>query len=312
MSLSYVLGGGVSSDPEVATHLCERYPAMRKAYEEISGWTGRHVDDILGTSDNPALPTVQQAALQIGSHDILAELGVRPDVIGGLSLGGLVSASLAGALPRDELFGYLMAFEDVPGPPADAPVQGLAFAMIPEGMPAELYYGPDREEVYLAGDFGISADGSVHVLMLSGMRAALEAVAAEVPQNTLILLPSETAAHSPYRESAADHVKDRLDAMPFTKPELPLCSCLERGTLATADDVREEFRRNLTAPVSLVSVCAEMKQTYNTRLGMVLGSTLAEGFLNFTFPVAHLTSEEHVVKATGKIFELGIELRAAR
>ncbi|WP_277682094.1 patatin-like phospholipase family protein [Saccharomonospora azurea] len=311
MTLSYILGGGISSDPGVGTELCERYPAMRRSYEDIAGWTGLSVEDLLGTGDAEVLPQVQQAALQFGTYDVLAGLGVYPDVIGGVSLGGLVSASLAGAVTRQELFDYLQSFVDAPGLGADAEPEAVAFAMVPEGLPREMYHGPQHEGVYVAGEFGRSADGMLTVLMLSGLRSALETVRDQVPENTLILLDGDRAVHSPLRAPVSEYLEDKLAAMSFTDPKLPLCSWLTQGTLTSAEQVRDEFRRNLTSTVSLADVCAEMKQTYKTRLGLVLGSTLAEGFLDFTFPVAHLTTEAHVVAATTRIFEMGIELPTA-
>ncbi|WP_354644575.1 hypothetical protein [Kitasatospora camelliae] len=132
-------------------------------------------------------------------HDILAEQGLHPAVLGGLSLGAMTASSLAGAVGRRELITMLAHGASAPGPAAEAPGQGMALAFAPDGTDVAAL-AAHRPGVHLSGDFGPTADGSARILMLSGERTALEAMAAELPPGLITPLPDRPiAVHSPLR-----------------------------------------------------------------------------------------------------------------
>jgi [acyl-carrier-protein] S-malonyltransferase len=315
MTLGLLFSGAGILTTGVGIELYERYPAMQRSFDDIQKWTGFTVAELLNTDgvdrpeqDGSLSAQVRQAALQFGSYDILTDMGIRPDVVGGVSLGGMVSASVAGSVRREDVFRLLLAMDDAPAPGPDEPAQGLAFALIPEGLDPAMYHA-DRPGVFVAGDFGRTADGGMRVLMLAGLREALQDTAAQVPPGTLIPLDLvDRAMHTPLRASAADFLAPAFDALHIAAPTIPLCSSLRRGTMTTAGDVRRFFHENLTSPAMLVDVCDEMKEHYDVRLAVVLGSSLAEGFLRFPFPVVHLTTPEHVVAVGAAAVEYGIDL----
>ncbi|MBH0246740.1 ACP S-malonyltransferase, partial [Streptomyces cavourensis] len=102
----------------------------------------------------------------------------------------------------------------------------------------------------------------------------------------------------------------RIDAIPFTDPELPLLSCLEPKVLRTVADVRDLFQRNSTHPISLVDVYSGMKEQ-GVRLGLVMGPSIPEGILAFPFPVVHIERPEHIEQALTTAYDLGIDLSGA-
>lgn len=318
MTLGYLFGAAISDpDPEHGTHLYEAFPAMRRTYDEVAEWTGLSPRQVLRGDFTPAnehdrfgLNGIRLAALALGIHDILADSDIHPGVVGGISLGGLISSCVAGAVRRRDLFG-LLRHESTTPPPRPTPArQGSAIAMVPVGEDPSFYYGDSRENVHLGGDFGVLADGSMRLLMLSGTRTALERLVAEsVPGLVSVIDGQPFAVHSPLRQYASDYMADRVNAMPVVDPVLPLCSFLDQRTLTTAAEVRDLFLRNKTHTMSLPHVVGEMKG-HGTRLALVLGPTLPAGAIRFPFPVVQITQPHHITDAMTAIYEYGVELPA--
>ncbi|MEV5986265.1 ACP S-malonyltransferase [Streptomyces sp. NPDC052051] len=315
MTLGYLLGGGVGTEPH-GVELYKAYPVMRELYDQVSGWTGLTVGQILeeelptALEERQSTGTVREAALAMAVHDIFAEQGLRPGAIGGLSLGAMAAAALVGAVSREELFRMLVHSRHVPEPAPDAPRQGIALAFVPAGAPETDHPGHGQPDIHPSGDFGVTSDGSQRILMLSGLAAALEQVAAAAPPGTVVPLPDRLiAVHSPLRQPYRDFMAPHIDAMTFATPRLPLLSCLEQRALVSADDVRDLFHRNATDPISLVDVYTGMKGQ-GVDLAFVMGPSIPEGILDFPFPVVHVDKPEHIEQAVTTAYELGIDLTA--
>ncbi|MEV7197031.1 ACP S-malonyltransferase [Streptomyces sp. NPDC093510] len=311
MPLGYLFGGGVGTEPH-GIELYEASPLVRQLYEEISGWTGLTAEQILRgelpeeRERRQSAGTIREAALAVAVHDLLADAGLRPDVVGGLSLGAMTASCLAGALDRRELFAMLARTADAPGPRPDAADEGMALAFVQEADAQAPPPWEGRPDVYLAGDFGPVVDGSRRILMLAGHRTAIELLAAESAPGTIVPLPGRNiAVHSPLRQPFRDFITPHMARMPFTAPRIPLLSCLERGELKTADEVREMFERNPTDPISLVDIYEGMR-SHDVRLGLVMGPAIPEGMLAFPFPVVHVETTEHIQLAVSTAYDLGI------
>lgn len=188
MALGFLFGGGVGSEVH-GLEMYRTHSVMRDLYEQVSKWTGMTVGQILEEElpepqeERQSAGTVRETALALGIHDVLAEQGLHPAVLGGLSLGAMTASCLAGSIGRQELFEMLVHARHTPELPPEEPEQGLTLAFAPtDGDLAAAYRGEGRPGVYLSGDFGPTADGAMRILMLSGERAALDALAADLPQ----------------------------------------------------------------------------------------------------------------------------------
>ncbi|MFD4630682.1 ACP S-malonyltransferase [Streptomyces sp. NPDC058284] len=313
MPLGYLFGGGVGVEPH-GIELYESSPLVRRLYAEISGWTGLTAEQILrgelpsGRERRQSAGTIREAALAIAVHDLLAEAGLRPDVLGGLSLGAMTAGCLAGALDRRSLFTMLARAADAPEPRPDAPEEGVALAFLQTGDAQSPPPWQGVADVHLAGDFGPVADGSQRIVMLAGHLAVIERLAAESAPGAIVPLPGRTiAVHSPLRAPFRDFIAPHVAKMPFTAPRIPLLSCLERGELKTADEVRDMFERNPTDPISLVDIYEGMR-SHDVRLGLVMGPAIPEGILSFPFPVVHVENPEHIQLAVSTAYDLGIRI----
>jgi [acyl-carrier-protein] S-malonyltransferase len=317
MTLSYLFGGGVGNEPR-GVDLYRKYAVVQNFYAQVAEWTGLTTGQILD-DDLPEAPevrqsvgTVREAAHAIAVHDVLVGQGLRPSVLGGLSLGGMSAASLAGAVSRRALFEMLIHTRETPEQPAGTPEQGLALSFAPNSGDISHYRGDGRPGVYVAGQFGPTADGMTRILMLSGEKAALDQLAADLPRGSIAEMPGRAMAiHSPLRAPFREFMAPYLDAMPFSDPGLTLVSCLDRRILVTAEDVRDSFHRNPTDPINLVYIYEAMKDE-GVRLCLIMGGSIPDGVLRFPFPVVHVDRPEHVELALTTAFELGIALAPAR
>jgi [acyl-carrier-protein] S-malonyltransferase len=318
MALGYLFGGGGVGNEPRGVELYEAFPTVQKMYAEVADWTGLTVQQIL-TEDLPephekrqSVGTVREAVHALAVYDVLLEHGLRPSVVGGLSLGGMTASCLAGALTRQALFEMLAHTGDTPELPSGEAAQGLALAFVASGVDPAPYRGEGRPGVYVAGEFGPTADGAMELLMLSGEQEALNQLAADVAEGTVAPLPDRPmAVHSPLRTHFRTFMTPYIDAMPFQAPQLPLVSSLERKVLVTADDVRDMFDRNSVDPISLVHVYEGMKAE-GVRLSLVMGGTIPDGVLKFPFPVVHVDGPKDIEQALTTVFELGIDVPSAQ
>ncbi|AXI80324.1 ACP S-malonyltransferase [Peterkaempfera bronchialis] len=303
--------------PKGVLDFYESHPAVRESYRQAAEWTGIGTDALLhqtGFEDDEQLrlsaSAVALAAAMLGIHDVLRESGIRPAVVGGLSLGGIVSGCVAGSIGRQDLIDLLFHSQHVPEATEGARVQGFASAFLPLDFDASFYYGEKREGVYLAGDLGHDVTGSCRILLLSGYRDALDRLAAECPPGSILVSPESSAAiHSPLHREAGELFRQRVDAIEVADPQLPVASCLERRQLRTGAEVRDMMVRNMVEPVDLGGLTEEMA-AHGVRLGLVLGPSLIKDVIRFPFPMVHVDSPEGIAEAVAALFEFGVELPA--
>ena len=317
--ISFLVGGGGPLGPTGAELLAAE-GVMADWYAQVERWTGFTADElVLGHGDGgpaegrpdagpgSALLAVRHAALAIGVHDVLADRGIHPAILTGFSLGGMTAACLAGALTREDLIRLFTCWDDNPRP-QDEPSQAVAVVRLPPGAQESLYHGDGRPGVHLSCDYGPALGHAGHrLVMLSGLRDAVHALAAELPAGTADIMPVDIAYHSPLRRAAAENMRAHIDATPFRDPVLPLVSCLDRKLLATADDVRDFFHRNPVSRLSVVDVFAELRRL-RTALCVGLGPALPADFLTIPFPMLNLVEPDDLALVAGRIMELGVEL----
>lgn len=288
---------------------------VRRSFDDAAEWTGLSTEALLyqnGSYEDDEQRiraiSVALAAAQFGVHDVLAAKGLRPHMVGGLSLGGLVSAGLAGCLGRRELMEFLMRGDHRAEDGAHR-AEAVAAAFLAPDFDPEHYYGEKREGVFLSGDYGWDAEGRFRIILLSGYRDALEALAAEEPPGVInVTEGAELAVHSPLRQRAREAARAAAAGCTFADPTLDFCSCLDDSMLTTADDVREMFVENVVKPISLVQLTGQMERN-GARLGLVVGPSGAMDKLRYPFPVVFVNSPAAVSEAVGAVFEHGVRLR---
>ena len=325
MSLAFIFGTNLLNyDPRGVMEFHAAHPAMQKVYDKVGAWTGLDLDLLLRRreDDHDDMETrsrhgsVALAAAMVGIHDVLAAQGIHPAAVGGLSLGSMVSSSLAGALPRRQLFDLLMRMDHVGPRDPDGPAEGVAVAFLPVDQDEALLVEPKRDGVWLAGDFGTHPTGTFRILLLSGYREALERLAAETAASgglgqVQVQEANSVAVHTPLRQAVADSIAALAAGAGLGAPVLPLCSSLEPRTLTDAIEVADMFGRNAVETIRIDDMSAEMRR-HKTRVGLVLGPSLPRGWIGFPFPVVHVESPADLPEVMAAIFDNGVVLPPRR
>jgi [acyl-carrier-protein] S-malonyltransferase len=312
MALAYILGAGINDGLNTGQDLYDGSAGVRSFYQDVSTWTGFSVDQLLSAPlpERPhqlrwSMGEVRHAALLMALHDVLAENGIRPQVLGGMSLGALVASCLAGSITRQQFFELRARTRHIPERDPDLPEEGLSIWRTPAGTgPEAALVG--RADVYPAVYYGPTTGDGSRLTVVSGYRSALDSLAADLPPDQMQPIGDRPfAAHSPLRgyiqEFMAPHIKDA----PFTDPTLRVCSCLEPRLLSTGEDVRELFLRNTVEPVNFVHLYQEMARQGVT-LALALGQFMPAGFLDVPFRMLNVQDSEDVELARTTVAELGL------
>lgn len=309
MTLAFIMDGGLFDAPGMGLDLYERFPPVREVFGRAAGWAGLEPGRLLRWElprlhEHRQVGAIRQAAVTLGLCDVLAERGLRPDVTAGVSLGGMISACVAGAISREDLFRVLGHMRSAPGP--SGPAQGAAALVLAPGAAASDYLGEGVEDVHVAVDSG-RADNGVHTLVLSGYSAALEKLAAALPDGVLHLLPEFTLAfHSPISGYMAEYLAPFLAEIPFRDPGLPLGSGMRPGLLTTGDEVRDMFQRNQSTMVSWPYLFESLIEQ-DTELAVLVGPGTVDRFPgSLPFPVLQIETPEQIAEGAATIYELGI------
>jgi [acyl-carrier-protein] S-malonyltransferase len=313
VALAYILGGGLNDQPGAGRELYERYGRVRDTFRDVAEWTGLSVARVLDddTDDDEfraGVGAIRQAAVVIATHDLLADHGIHPAVVAGLSLGGLIGATLAGALDRADLFALLMRAREAPTLPEGAPEQGVALLSVPIEEDVSRFWQLADRHVYPAADLGPVSAGRERVLILAGLRDALAELTATLPPEWVQRSPQHAVAfHTPLQQHVHDHLAPLVDAIAFRAPAVPVCSCFEPAVLTDAESIRAMFHRNSVDPVSVVHMRHGLEEL-DTELGIVLGPSQFDRYLTSPFPVVHVETPEHLAEAIETIHDLGVEL----
>jgi [acyl-carrier-protein] S-malonyltransferase len=278
MRVSFLFGGQVTAEADVVADYHRRSPAIRRAYAAAAAVVGPSEFDIANPDETPedqhSRNALRHTALVLGLVDDLAEHGIEPDVVGGLSLGALIGACVAGAIERDELYAMLHHRRLVPRPADDGPEQGMMLIGTAVSDRPERYYGPDHPGVYLAVDTG-PVDTERRSFVVSGYRSGLERLQATADDGVhMFLFPGYHGAfHSPLQQHAADFMEPFINTMTFRDPKVPICSPVDRRTLTTAAEVREFMLGHNLMPARYEPLVEEMN-SLGVRAGLVVGPGL--------------------------------------
>ncbi|GAA2643539.1 hypothetical protein GCM10010399_91900 [Dactylosporangium fulvum] len=306
MSVAFILGQkNLNYEPAGLIALYEQCTAVRDMYTKAAEWTGFEARLLVRLVEDESLrartTSIGLAAAMLGIADVLGERGVRPAIVGGISLGAMVAAALAGAVPRRQVMELLAHTGPDDGPERPDRPEGCAAVVLPLGQTYEDFYGT-RPGVWFSGDFGMHTSGAFRMLLLSGYRDALDDLAAGYPAEYFVFSEEEVAVHSPLRHRARDVVARLAATMDFTDPRVPMCSSLEPRVLHSAALVRGEFSRNVVEPVRTDHLSGQMRRM-GTRLGVVLGPTLPRDGFEFPFPVVYVDAPEHLDHVVAAIHE---------
>lgn len=310
MSVAFIFGPNAPLiDFDGTIYFYEGSAAMRRSFDLAAQCTGVSADVLLHKRDIPQgqstmrINSVALAAAALGIQDALAEIGVVPVTIGGLSLGDMVSPAATGAVTRSGVINMLFSSRHEPASSEPGREETIAFAYLPEDEDPSPYYEPQAEGVYFGVALGKVRWGNGEAIMLSGYRSALEEFAAQHPNGNVKVRDQRVcsaAYHTPLRMAARVQLEQLLDEMRIEDPALPICSSVLDHPVTTAADVRALLLRNCVEPAFVYKMIGQV-MSYEPELVVTIGPAMAKGMFVFPVPVIHVDSLETLADAADAI-----------
>lgn len=179
---------------------------------------------------------------------LLEQVGVRPAVVAGHSVGEFTAAAVAGVTSPAEGIRW-------------AARRGAAMSAITGDTGAMAAIVADRAtvEALLVDGCVIANVNHPRQLVVSGTTEAVAAVVAKAEAAELKAVPLRVshAFHSPV--FAGLDLNAVVDAIPMSDPAVPVASCIADHPYGGADEAREVYRAHATSPVVWTDAVAQMQ-----------------------------------------------------
>ncbi len=268
-SVAFVFPGQGSQSVGMGKALAEASPAAAAVFaaadaalgESISRLAWEGPPDDLDRTENaqPALLATSIAYLAAVRERWAAE-GIHapaPRFAAGHSMGQYSALVAAGALSLADGVrlvrerGRLMQASGAGREGAMAAILGLDDTAIPDLVAQAARHGT----------FGVANRNAPGQLVVSGERAAIDAIPAiakELGARKTIVLPVSVAAHSTLMAEAAAGMRAHLATITFHDPAIPLLANADARPITTADGCRAELVEHLTTGVDWVAAVERM------------------------------------------------------
>jgi len=194
----------------------------------------------------------------------LASLGIRPDAVGGQSLGELTALHAAGAFGEEELLELAVR-------------RGRTMAAEAGGTMASLACDRRRAEELIARAKGYAIAANYNApdqTVISGDEDAVGAVLALAAEAGIVgtPLPVSAAFHSKYMETAAKSFEAAAGKLrPFTEAGVAFYSGVTGGRLEGLARPLEHLARQITAPVDFLGLVGALAPAGAPFLGLEVG-----------------------------------------
>lgn len=266
---AFLFPGQGSQSAGMGLLLAERFPAARAVFEEADDALGFPIsklcfegpDEDLKRTENtqPALLTVSTAAFRV-----LEELGYRPEVVAGHSLGEYSALVAAGSLSFKDAVrlvrkrGQYMQ-EAVPlGMGAMA-----ALLKLPEGKLDEVLGQAADGEVVTAANLN-SPDQIVIAGHAGAVGRAME-LAKSAGAKRAVLLPVSAPFHCPLMKPAQERLRSDLEGTEFRDLNVPLINNWQAREIRTGNEAREGLLQQIPNPVRWTDSIRQMVNMGVTR-----------------------------------------------
>ena len=246
------------------------HPAVKETLEEASDAMGEDLGALIheGPKEALALTTNTQPVMLVSAvaayRAWLAEGGGKPAVVAGHSLGeysALVASgvlTLAQAAPLVRFRAAAMQDAVAVGVGAMAAVLGMETAKVIEGcVQAQATFPAGSGEVVEAVNFNDPGQ-----TVIAGSKAAVEK-ACEVLKGMgakrALNLPVSAPFHSSLMKPAAEKLKEKLTAITFASPQIPVVNNIDVTIETDADRIRDALYRQAFGPVRWVECVQAIK-----------------------------------------------------
>ncbi|MDP3797298.1 MAG: ACP S-malonyltransferase [Polaromonas sp.] len=246
------------------------HAVVRQTLLEASDALGQDVGQLIkdGPKETLALTTNTQPVMLVAGvaayRAWIAETGAAPAAVAGHSLGeysALVAAgvlSLAQAAPLVRFRAQAMQDAVPVGVGAMAAILGMDAARVIEGCAeAVRTFGPNTEEVVEAVNFNDPLQ-----TVIAGSKAAVDKACEVLKANgakRALPLPVSAPFHSSLMKPAAEKLREKLAAVDFAAPRIPVINNIQVAVETDADRIRAALYEQAFGPVRWVECVQAIK-----------------------------------------------------